>query len=136
MIQKIGEGWFSRVYLTEHRQTHQEVVLKAVAIDQRKCCNSYDSDSCNDEVPDDAEADSLFQINPQLREGFLREYRNAYRLSTHGNILTVYDVIFEVGFLHHVRGAPMVQILLSPPMTMSTIHLFLLLNNVRTFYKS
>ena len=100
MIQKIGEGWFSRVYLTEQRQTHQEVVLKAVAIDQRTYCNSYDeSGSCNDEVPDDAEADTLLQINPQLRGDFLREYKNAYRLSTHINILTVYDIIFEVGFL-------------------------------------
>ncbi len=28
IVQKIGEGWFSRVYLTEHRQTRQELVLK------------------------------------------------------------------------------------------------------------
>ena len=30
IVQKIGEGWFSRVYLTEHRQTREEIVLKAI----------------------------------------------------------------------------------------------------------
>ena len=27
MIQQIGEGWFSRVYLTEHRHTREEVLV-------------------------------------------------------------------------------------------------------------
>merc|ERR1719347_910285 len=30
LVQLIGEGWFSRVYLAEHRHTRDEVVLKAI----------------------------------------------------------------------------------------------------------
>ena len=33
VVQKIGEGWFSRVYLTEHRATREEVALKAIRQD-------------------------------------------------------------------------------------------------------
>lgn len=29
-MQKIGEGWFSRVYLTELRSSRKEIVLKAI----------------------------------------------------------------------------------------------------------
>ncbi len=41
IVQKIGEGWFSRVYLTEHRQTRQELVLKVgqVTNQSRVICN-------------------------------------------------------------------------------------------------
>ena len=67
VVQKIGEGWFSKVYLAEHRQTRQEVVLKAVDCGQ-------DRDS----------------------QDFLREYHNTYLLSSHANVVTVYDVIFRL----------------------------------------
>ena len=30
IVQKIGEGWFSRVYLTETRETREEIVIKAI----------------------------------------------------------------------------------------------------------
>lgn len=67
IVQKIGEGWFSRVYLTEHRATHQELVLKVI--------NSKS-------LPVD---------------DFLREYQNSYTLSAHRNVLTVYpDMVFNV----------------------------------------
>jgi serine/threonine protein kinase len=66
IIQKIGEGWFSRVYLTEHRGTREEIVLKAI--------NS----------------------KTVAADEFLREYQNSHLLSAHKNVLTVYDVWFQV----------------------------------------
>ena len=66
VVQKIGEGWFSRVYLTEHRATREEVALKAIS------------------------------AATVTADEFLREYQHAYRLSAHKNILTVYDVAFQV----------------------------------------
>ena len=38
IVQKIGEGWFSRVYLTEHRQTRQELVLKVGQVTNQSRC--------------------------------------------------------------------------------------------------
>ena len=69
VVQKIGEGWFSRVYLTEHRATREEVALKAIS------------------------------AATVTADEFLREYQHAYRLSAHKNILTVYDVAFQVNGL-------------------------------------
>ena len=66
IIAKIGEGWFSRVYLTEHRGTREEIVLKAI--------NS----------------------KTVAADEFLREYQNSHLLSAHKNVLTVYDVWFQV----------------------------------------
>ena len=60
------QGWFSRVYLTEHRQTREEIVLKAI---NRKSVSA---------------------------EEFLREFHNSYLLSAHKNVLTIYDVVFQV----------------------------------------
>ena len=93
VIKKIGEGWFSRVYLTEHRKTRQEVALKAVAIDERnenKYINAQDSI-----VGTDDEEDYLY-INEQVKSDFLREYRNSCHLSSHSNILSIYDILFQV----------------------------------------
>jgi len=68
IVQKIGEGWFSRVYLTEHRRTHQEMVLKAI-------------NSKNMSV-----------------EEFLREFHHSLLLGSHRNILTVFpDMVFTIG---------------------------------------
>ena len=92
VVKKIGEGWFSRVYLTEHRKTRQEVALKAVAIDQRKC-NSYDTGGSEDS---DDEEEYQQQFNNQVKKEFLREYKNSSLLSSHANILTVYDIVFQV----------------------------------------
>ena len=33
ILQTVGEGWFAKVLLTEHRRTRAEVVLKAVSKD-------------------------------------------------------------------------------------------------------
>ena len=65
IVQKIGEGWFSRVYLAEHRSTRQEIVLKAI--------NSKTVSA----------------------DEFLREYRNSYLLSAHNHVLNVFDVVFQ-----------------------------------------
>lgn len=54
--------------MSEHRATREEVALKAV------------------------------NANTVGIDEFLREYQNAYRLSAHKNILTVYDVAFKVTF--------------------------------------
>ena len=92
MVKKIGEGWFSRVYLTEHRKTRQEVALKAVAIDQRNS-NSFGPEGGEES---DCEDDNYVQVNNQVKLEFLREYRNACNLSSHANILTAYDIMFQV----------------------------------------
>ena len=86
VIKKIGEGWFSRIYLAEHRKTRQEVILKAVAIDQ----------SNNTGFGSDYGDDSL-EVNEQVKNEFLREYQNACSLSSHANILQVYDTTIQVG---------------------------------------
>ncbi|TRY77392.1 hypothetical protein TCAL_00140 [Tigriopus californicus] len=65
IVQTIGEGWFSRVYLAEHRETRQEIVLKAI-------------NSKTVSVDD-----------------FWREYQHSYLLSAHPNVLTIFDVVFQ-----------------------------------------
>ena len=85
VIKKIGEGWFSRIYLAEHRKTRQEVILKAIAIDQ----------SNNTGFGSDYGGDSL-EINDQVKSEFLKEYQNACSLSSHANILQVYDTTIQV----------------------------------------
>ena len=96
MAQKIGEGWFSRVYLAEHTKTRQEVVLKAMSINQTRGgqgnqygSEDYDDDNENENVSHD-------EINSQLQKEFLREYHNACLLSSHANILSAYDVLLQV----------------------------------------
>lgn len=65
-MQKIGEGWFSRVYLTEHRRTREEFALKAV------------------------------NAKSVSAEEFLREYHYSNFLSSHANVLSVLeDVVFR-----------------------------------------
>ena len=85
VIKKIGEGWFSRIYLAEHRKTRQEVILKAIAIDQ----------SNNTGFGSDYGGDSL-EINDQVKSDFLKEYQTACSLSSHANILQVYDTTIQV----------------------------------------
>ena len=65
LVQLIGEGWFSRVYLAEHRHTRDEVVLKAI--------NS----------------------NLVTADEFCREYHSSAQLWPHKNILKVYDAVFQ-----------------------------------------
>jgi len=65
LVQLIGEGWFSRVYLAEHRHTRDEVVLKAI--------NS----------------------NLVTADEFCREYHSSTQLYPHKNILKVYDAVFQ-----------------------------------------
>ena len=77
IVQKIGEGWFSRVYLTEHRSTHHELVLKAI-------------NSKNMSV-----------------EEFLREFHHSLLLGTHRNILTVFpDMVFTIGNAKFISFQP------------------------------
>ncbi|CAG0903467.1 unnamed protein product [Darwinula stevensoni] len=64
-IQELGEGWFAKVILVEHRKTGTEVVLKAI---------SKDSTDLKD---------------------FLREFHYSYFLSPHVNVLNTYDVAFQ-----------------------------------------
>lgn len=68
IVQKIGEGWYSRVYLTEHRATRHEFVLKAI--------NSKNMST----------------------DEFLREFHHSLLLATHKNIITVFpDMVFSIG---------------------------------------
>ena len=67
IVQKIGEGWYSRVYLTEHRATRHEFVLKAI--------NSKNMST----------------------DEFLREFHHSLLLATHKNIITVFpDMVFSI----------------------------------------
>ena len=91
-MKKIGEGWFSRVYLTEHRKTRQEVALKAVAIDERNC-NSFGTECGGGEESDN---EDYLQVNNNVKTAFLREYKHGCNLSSHVNILTAYDIMFQV----------------------------------------
>uniref|UniRef100_A0A0K2T9A4 Serine/threonineprotein kinase, putativelike [Tribolium castaneum] n=1 Tax=Lepeophtheirus salmonis TaxID=72036 RepID=A0A0K2T9A4_LEPSM len=66
ILQKIGEGWFSRVYLSEYTPTGEELVIK--------------------------------MINSQkvTYEEFLQEVRYSVLLSSHKNILRIYDgLVFQ-----------------------------------------
>ena len=80
IVQKIGEGWFSRVYLTEHRSTHHELVLKAI-------------NSKNMSV-----------------EEFLREFHHSLLLGSDRNILTVFpDMVFTIGNAKFISFQPQQQ---------------------------
>ena len=94
-MQKIGEGWFSKVYLCEHRPTRQELVLKAVNISDNKgcsCSKDHHQVSSSDNEVGGGE-DRCCVINSQ---DFLREYQNSCLLSSHAHVINVYDVIFRL----------------------------------------
>ncbi|XP_077297481.1 uncharacterized protein LOC143919160 isoform X2 [Arctopsyche grandis] len=65
ILQIVGEGWFGKILLVEHRGTDTEMVLKALP-------KPY--------VP--------------LRD-FYREFHYGLHLGTHKNVITTYDVAFE-----------------------------------------
>ncbi|XP_018397326.1 PREDICTED: fatty acyl-CoA synthetase and RNA processing-associated kinase 1 [Cyphomyrmex costatus] len=65
ILQIVGEGWFGKILLTEHRSTQTEMVLKALP-------KPYTSIS-----------------------DFFREFHYGLHLSAHRNIITTYDVAFE-----------------------------------------
>ncbi|TMW45659.1 hypothetical protein DOY81_009252 [Sarcophaga bullata] len=65
ILQIVGEGWFGKILLVEHRASHTEMVLKAVP-------KPYVS----------------------LRD-FYREFHYGLHLGIHRNIVTTYDVAFE-----------------------------------------
>ncbi|XP_020286405.1 sperm motility kinase [Pseudomyrmex gracilis] len=65
ILQIVGEGWFGKILLTEHRSTQTEMVLKALP-------KAYTGLS-----------------------DFFREFHYGLHLSAHRNIITTYDVAFE-----------------------------------------
>ncbi|XP_049956820.1 serine/threonine-protein kinase meng-po [Schistocerca serialis cubense] len=65
ILQIVGEGWFGKILLVEHRATDTEMVLKA-----------------------------LPKPYTALRD-FFREFHYGLHLSAHRNIITTYDVAFE-----------------------------------------
>jgi len=65
ILQIVGEGWFGKILLTEHRSTQTEMVLKALP-------KAYTGIS-----------------------DFFREFHYGLHLSAHRNIITTYDVAFE-----------------------------------------
>ncbi|RZF35559.1 hypothetical protein LSTR_LSTR014551 [Laodelphax striatellus] len=65
ILQIVGEGWFGKILLVEHKQSDSEMVLKALP-------KPYIS------IKD-----------------FYREYHYGLHLSAHRNIVTTYDVAFE-----------------------------------------
>uniref|UniRef100_A0A1A9WR84 Protein kinase domain-containing protein n=1 Tax=Glossina brevipalpis TaxID=37001 RepID=A0A1A9WR84_9MUSC len=65
ILQIVGEGWFGKILLVEHRASHTEMVLKAVP-------KPYVS----------------------LRD-FYREFHYGLHLGIHRNVVTTYDVAFE-----------------------------------------
>lgn len=65
ILQIVGEGWFGKILLTEHKATGTEMVLKALP-------KQYVS-----------------------LEDFYREFHYGLHLGEHKNIITTYDVAFE-----------------------------------------
>lgn len=65
ILQIVGEGWFGKILLTEHRATDTEMVLKA-----------------------------LPKPYTALRD-FYREFHYGLHLAAHRNVITTYDVAFE-----------------------------------------
>lgn len=65
ILQIVGEGWFGKIFLTEHCSTQTEMVLKALP-------KAYISIS-----------------------DFFREFHYGLHLSAHRNIVTTYDIAFE-----------------------------------------
>lgn len=65
ILQIVGEGWFGKILLTDHRSTQTEMVLKALP-------KAYTGIS-----------------------DFFREFHYGLHLSAHRNIITTYDVAFE-----------------------------------------
>ncbi|KAL2732740.1 fatty acyl-CoA synthetase and RNA processing-associated kinase 1 isoform X1 [Vespula maculifrons] len=65
ILQIVGEGWFGKILLTEHRSTQTEMVLKALP-------KAYTGLS-----------------------DFFREFHYGLHLAAHRNIITTYDVAFE-----------------------------------------
>jgi len=65
LIQQIGEGWISRVYLAENRLSRGEIVLKAI------------------------------NANLVTAEEFYREFQHSTFLSSHPNILKIHDMCFQ-----------------------------------------
>ncbi|XP_011296864.1 hormonally up-regulated neu tumor-associated kinase [Fopius arisanus] len=65
ILQIVGEGWFGKILLTEHKSTQTEMVLKALP-------KAYTA------ITD-----------------FYREFHYSLHLSAHRNIITTYDVAFE-----------------------------------------
>lgn len=65
ILQIVGEGWFGKILLVEHKATDTEMVLKALP-------KPYTS------IKD-----------------FYREFHYGLHLGAHKNIITTYDVAFE-----------------------------------------
>lgn len=65
ILQIVGEGWFGKILLVEHRASDTEIVLKALP-------KPYVS----------------------IRD-FYREFHYSLHLSAHKNIVTTFDVAFE-----------------------------------------
>lgn len=65
ILQIVGEGWFGKILLVEHRASHTEMVLKAVP-----------------------------KPYVALKD-FYREFHYGLHLGIHRNIVTTYDVAFE-----------------------------------------
>jgi serine/threonine-protein kinase SBK len=65
ILQIVGEGWFAKILLAEHRNSGTELVLKALP----KVLNSISD--------------------------FYREFHYSLHLGAHRNIITTYDVAFE-----------------------------------------
>ena len=88
ILQIVGEGWFGKILLVEHKATDTEMVLKgfficsyiliALTIQAFKCFNF------------------LALPKPYVSiQDFYREFHLGLCLGSHKNIVTTYDVAFE-----------------------------------------
>ena len=67
-----------------------------MAIDERNDNNFIGAQHSNVGASTDDGDGNYNYINDQVKSEFLREYRNSCILSSHANILTAYDIIFQV----------------------------------------
>lgn len=89
ILQIVGEGWFGKILLTEHRSTQTEMVLKALP-------KAYTGIS-----------------------DFFREFHYGLHLAAHRNIITTYDVAFETAgfYVFSQEYAPLGERIFTRPRT-------------------
>lgn len=92
ILQIVGEGWFGKILLVEHKATDTEMVLKGIFLFAFQYFNVHSQFKW---IPI-----FLFSIlalpKPYVSiQDFYREFHLGLCLGSHKNIVTTYDVAFE-----------------------------------------
>lgn len=88
ILQIVGEGWFGKILLVEHRGSDTEMVLKG-----KRICPLCAMKICETKL-----IHNFFSALPKPYvsiQDFYREFHLGLCLGSHKNIITTYDVAFE-----------------------------------------